>query len=353
MARRFEKINVDGIERERLIRDAVDSFVSDTNKIGNGSGDGKLELGVRDGDTPSAIKNSKKNDAFFGKKGFTINCFISKKNFLKHLEDTKLEFQNPQQKYRNKANFPKLWDDLKSEVELLEERIFFVMKDQTQITRPNLYINTVHPVWKLLRRLCLPKITDIYIDKLESSLGAPLYRIGITANISKAHTESLQSEYGFQIEKRLRQEAEYGFQIEKRLRQDGSTTSLRVIEARNGQGKFREDLLKEQAFCPITQINDKNLLIASHIKPWAHMETTDFERLDPYNGLLLSPTIDKLFDQFLISFTDDKKIIISDLLSKETCDIVGIDTKKIYGDVPIKGREKYLEFHRDNIFKSD
>ena len=68
MARRFEKINVDGIERERLIRDAVDSFVSDTNKIGNGSGDGKLELGVRDGDTPSAIKNSKKNDAFFGKK---------------------------------------------------------------------------------------------------------------------------------------------------------------------------------------------------------------------------------------------------------------------------------------------
>jgi len=134
MARRFEKINVGGIERDRLIRDAIDSFVNDTNKIGNGSGDGKLELGARDGKTPTALKHSKENDTFFGKKGFTINCFVTKKNFLKHLEDTKLEFQNPQQNYRNKENFPKLWNELKSEVELLEERVFFDMKDQTQIT---------------------------------------------------------------------------------------------------------------------------------------------------------------------------------------------------------------------------
>ena len=64
---------------------------------------------------------------------------------------------------------------------------------------------------------------------------------------------------------------------------------------RIGQSAFRNDLLKSLKKCPITQIDEKRLLIASHIKPWIH--SNNEERLNPNNGFLLSPLYDKLFDK--------------------------------------------------------
>ncbi|ARF66915.1 hypothetical protein B7C51_02510 [Paenibacillus larvae subsp. pulvifaciens] len=63
-------------------------------------------------------------------------------------------------------------------------------------------------------------------------------------------------------------------------------------------------------------VNEPSLLIASHIKLWKY--STNIERLDKYNGLLLCPNHDKLFDQGLITFTDEGKIIISSLLTPKT-----------------------------------
>jgi putative restriction endonuclease len=53
--------------------------------------------------------------------------------------------------------------------------------------------------------------------------------------------------------------------------------------------------------CPITGLEQPELLRASHIKPWADC-ATDAERLDVFNGLLLGAHIDAAFDSALISF---------------------------------------------------
>ncbi|MFY8062388.1 MAG: HNH endonuclease [Usitatibacteraceae bacterium] len=45
------------------------------------------------------------------------------------------------------------------------------------------------------------------------------------------------------------------------------------------------------------------LLVASHIKPWR--DSSDRERLDSCNGLLLATHIDKAFDRYLLSFKED------------------------------------------------
>lgn len=76
-------------------------------------------------------------------------------------------------------------------------------------------------------------------------------------------------------------------------------------------------MLKNLKRCPITNLDEKKLLIASHIKPWVHCDNTD--RLDINNGFLLSPLFDKLFDKAvgLITFTPNKEILISHKLSKE------------------------------------
>ena len=86
--------------------------------------------------------------------------------------------------------------------------------------------------------------------------------------------------------------------VEKSIIQntDIETTEKRaVILARRGQGKFRENLLLIEKNCRLTRVEDHKLLVASHIKPWRSC-ASNFERLDVFNGLLLTPTMDRLFD---------------------------------------------------------
>lgn len=74
-----------------------------------------------------------------------------------------------------------------------------------------------------------------------------------------------------------------------------STEKEQVTKARKGQGKFRKNVIKKENKCRLTGVNKKDLLIASHIKPWK--VSSNSERLDGNNGLLLSPHVDKLFDK--------------------------------------------------------
>ena len=92
--------------------------------------------------------------------------------------------------------------------------------------------------------------------------------------------------------------------------------------ARIGQGKYRKDLIELWEKCSVSECNMTDLLIASHITPWS--ESSNEEKLDPYNGLLLLPNYDKLFDKHLISFDDDGKIIISPQIKKEEYKVLGI-----------------------------
>lgn len=123
------------------------------------------------------------------------------------------------------------------------------------------------------------------------------------------------------------------------------TEKENLIKCRIGQGKFRDQLIEYWNGCSVTGFKNIDLLVASHIKPWRN--SSDKERLDVYNGLLLTPNLDKLFDKGYISFSDNGKILISDELSEYN--LFGIST-----DIKITIDEKhqnYLLFHRKNIYK--
>lgn len=128
------------------------------------------------------------------------------------------------------------------------------------------------------------------------------------------------------------------------------TEKNQIVAARIGQGLFRRKLIYECGFCPITGVNDSRFLIASHIKPWRI--SNNLERLDVKNGLLFTPTFDKLFDSGFISFTNDKRIIVSSLISHENRERLNLENGTSYPTLPIKGREIFLNFHRDSLFKS-
>lgn len=73
----------------------------------------------------------------------------------------------------------------------------------------------------------------------------------------------------------------------------------------------------------MTGVGIPEVLRASHAKPWKDCRSGK-ERLDPYNGFLLSADLDALFDKFLISFDQQGKILISDKLNKAELRALGI-----------------------------
>lgn len=125
-----------------------------------------------------------------------------------------------------------------------------------------------------------------------------------------------------------------------------TTDKESLIQSRIGQGQFRENLIKLWQSCSVTGFRITSLLVASHIKPWSLSDNK--ERLDPFNGLLLIPNLDKAFDMGYISFNERGNILISSIFDN-------IDTLGITSDMQINVKDKnkpYLEFHRTHIFKS-
>jgi hypothetical protein len=122
-----------------------------------------------------------------------------------------------------------------------------------------------------------------------------------------------------------------------------------LVSARRGQGVFRENLVKIEKSCRVTGLRDLLHLRASHIKPWK--DSDDREKIDGYNGLLLSPHIDHLFDRGWITFVDN-----GHLKSSPRLDPMVFNSWRIEPDrnpPPFKREQcEYLEFHRDAVFKN-
>lgn len=127
------------------------------------------------------------------------------------------------------------------------------------------------------------------------------------------------------------------------------TEKQAIIKARVGQGRYREKLLdKYEKKCVVTGIDKVNLLIASHIKPWAVCNNE--ERIDIENGLILCPNLDRLFDSGLITFKDDGGMVISSFVGKANENRLHI-SKDTRIDLKATGRMLgYLEYHRDVLF---
>lgn len=120
-----------------------------------------------------------------------------------------------------------------------------------------------------------------------------------------------------------------------------------LTKARIGQGSFRQRLLEMWEGCAVTNIRLPNVLRASHIKPWRF--STNSERLDPYNGHLLLPQYDQLFDKGLISFDEAGTLIRSPAIEGIKPQKLGIDMHDRIRTLSNRHRS-FLEYHRREVF---
>ena len=121
-----------------------------------------------------------------------------------------------------------------------------------------------------------------------------------------------------------------------------------IIRARRGQGLFKERVMRIEERCRITKVDNPVHLVASHCKPWR--DSSNQERLNGDNGLLLTPSIDHLFDRGFIGFEDDGDLIISPVAHQPSLERMGIDTKRTVNVGGFtEGQRRFLDFHRNAV----
>lgn len=126
------------------------------------------------------------------------------------------------------------------------------------------------------------------------------------------------------------------------------TQIRQMMLSRRGQGRFRNETLRFWGgSCAVSGLPDTCFLVASHIKPWK--SANPIERLDGFNGLPLTPNLDRAFDRGYVSFAEDGSIMISPVMSVESMQALGIRPEMALR-ICDERIDTYMAYHREHIF---
>ncbi len=106
--------------------------------------------------------------------------------------------------------------------------------------------------------------------------------------------------------------------------------------------------------CTITGIDTPDLFLASHIIPWSKNEE---ERLNPENGICLSPLYDRAYDQDYISINEKYEILLSSEIKKKSKEkyhrkyFAPLSVMKIILPAKYNPKKEFLQYHLEEVFK--
>lgn len=140
--------------------------------------------------------------------------------------------------------------------------------------------------------------------------------------------------------------------LERELERDDSlqdTVKEQLVLARRGQGVFKKNVRLVEQSCRITKVDRLEHLRASHIRPWRDADNE--LRLCGENGLLLTPSVDHLFDRGFISFEDNGRLLISPRADRLSLNRMGIETESHMNVGRFSEEQrKQMDYHRSNVF---
>lgn len=363
-----QKIKISGIEYKILdsIQDlrVEDSFIHRSNKLAQfeGNGEAKKYVGSYRDEKIQVISNffdysnwgveykdqekNKKTMAAARIAGAVMQdetCFFSKANLLQYLEDAKVEYFAKEQGYHQDigAQYAARLEEIKN---LPADYIYFSIYDASDgltQTQSRAYIRSDDPIWNIWRKLILPKISYLSILK-------------IVPDVSRAPDEKPLFYFRVVLDYQYRSLVHPS--LIKEYETEPAPESLTKKSYRVGADKYRRAVIDHMPQCPFTLITEERLLIASHIKPYiaCMKEGREDQALHHLNGLSLSPTYDRLFDQGFITFTDEGDLICGTQLNAITWSRLNINpaSKKRMRIFP-EEREEYLEYHRRHVFQGN
>lgn len=231
-------------------------------------------------------------------------------------------------------------------------RVDVHFQEIVSVFRPVDWIERLRP---LLPDLYAPLLTDgrgvqsIYLTELETPFALVLADLIGPEVLALARSEVV-AEYEIPLpssevmlwEDHIRQSIEQDSTIQ-------ATEKEALVLARRGQGRFRDGVQRIESRCRITHVDRPEHLRASHCRPWR--DCTNQQRLDPENGLLLTPSIDHLFDRGFISFSGEGRVLISPVAHRESLVRMGVAVdRRIEVGTFTQGQRGFLEYHRDLVY---
>jgi putative restriction endonuclease len=196
-------------------------------------------------------------------------------------------------------------------------------------------------------------LQSVYLTQVSAGLASALFSLigneassvaDVGPEISKIERDSPAPERDIE---------EWEHRVEVAIAADSAireTERTALVQARRGQGIFRDNVRSIERACRITKVERMEHLVASHVQPWR--DSSNDQRLDGENGLLLTPTVDHLFDKGFISFEDSGQLIVSPVADPKSLKRMGVDS---VGRVNVgafsQGQRRYLEFHRENVLR--
>lgn len=198
-----------------------------------------------------------------------------------------------------------------------------------------------------------PLLPERYSPLRANGVGNQIYLAEISQELAFTLANLIGSEFEYAVMgvevSEITYEKESKVEKELEMRLDLPVTErVQLTKARRGQGLFRSNVRIMENRCRVTGVTQLNMLRASHIKPWAVSDDT--EKLTGFNGLLLSPHVDHLFDQGFITFADAGTMELSPKLELEVLERWKIPQVLNVGNFS-EEQKFFLAHHRDNTFK--
>lgn len=260
--------------------------------------------------------------------------FLQRDDLEEYSTAIETEYLNPQYPYGEGISATySIWKENRIKLSnLKEERLYLSFEhkfdDQNRyyisLPRKNKETQKLHDNWDYMREICLPRVSRLLFVKLLDTESGKLYIYikpfygGIISGTKKTETPAT-----------------------KPLKDEKGDS------ARKGQEKYREQVFNRYSYCVVTHVTDPNLLIACHIKGYAHCNPV--EQYDKFNGLTMTPTIHTLFDLGYLTFDDTGKMILSDFFRNNDRRCLNLFGKTIM--VPIaKEMLPYLHWHNEHTF---
>ncbi len=231
-------------------------------------------------------------------------------------------------------------------------RVDVAFNEIPQVFRPAAWIDQLRPLLPAKYSPLRPNghgLQSIYLTELHQDLALALARLiseevfalARQETVAEGPAEASKAEIVL-WEEHLRREIEANPDIP-------DTDRDALVIARRGQGLFRQRVEAFESYCRVTRVDRPEHLRASHCKPWR--DSDHEERLNGENGLLLTPSIDHLFDRGFISFEDDGRLLVSPVAHRPSLQRMGVATEeRVNVGAFSPGQSHFLDFHREAVF---
>ena len=182
-------------------------------------------------------------------------------------------------------------------------------------------------------------LQGIYLTEISSDFG------NLLIDLTNANIVNIQNE----LSPLSAIESEFEINMEVMAKGiEGDLEKIQMVKARRGQGIFRANVRLVEKSCRVTGVSNKKHLRASHIKPWS--KSDDKEKISGYNGLLLAPHVDHLFDRGFITFDPIGNLLVSSKLQKEVLSRWRIEEDINVGSF-LDQQVDFLDYHSSKVFR--